>query len=124
MLELAFLLGGGALGTGARWAVGRGMSAWLGDGFPLGTLLVNIVGSLILGYLAEHVRAHELAEHWRLGIGAGFCGGFTTYSAFNLELLRELEAGAWGRAALYLMLTLLVCGLAGVAGIGLARRLG
>lgn len=122
-MGLLFLVVGGALGTVGRWSVGRAAEAVLGSGFPYGTLLVNVVGSLVLGALAEHARTHGVAEHWRLGVGVGFCGGFTTYSAFNLEVLRELEDGAWGRAGLYVVSTLVMCAVAGLGGILLARRL-
>jgi CrcB protein len=93
-----------------------------GGGLPLGTLAVNLIGSCLLGIVAEALRGQTLAGvDLRLILGVGLLGGFTTYSSFNLELLRMLETGAFGRAAGYFALTVGGCLAAGGAGIAVAR---
>ncbi len=113
---------GGAVGSGARYLI----SSWLqsSGSFPWGTLAVNVVGSFALaGLMQAGVEAGRVPEHLQLALGAGVLGGFTTYSAFNYETFRYLQDGAWGTAALYLTLTMVVCLAAGFLGILLARAL-
>lgn len=115
----------GAVGTALRHAVGMGMLGVAGAQYPFGTLVVNVLGSAALGFVAEALAGQTLAgTDARLVLGVGLLGGFTTYSSFNLELLRMLEDGAWVRAGGYLLGTVLGCLVAGLAGIALARGLG
>ena len=112
----------GAVGTGLRYATGIGLITLLGAQYPFGTLAVNLLGSALLGVVAEALAGQTLAgTDARLVLGVGLLGGFTTYSSFNLELLRMLDAGAWGKAGGYLVATVLGCLLAAAAGIALAR---
>ncbi len=89
-MQILALALAGALGTLARYAVGL----WLPPtaGFPWATLLVNVVGSFVLSLVAHAVVAKTLGPEWRLIVGIGFCGAFTTYSAFALE-----ADALWGR---------------------------
>lgn len=90
----------------------------------MGTFSANVLGSFGLGMvfvLGE--EATWLGTDARLFLGTGVMGGFTTYSAFNLESLGLVEAGAVGRAVLYMTATVIVCLLAGVAGLWLGRVL-
>lgn len=120
---IAIALAGGA-GTALRHGVNVGMVRWLGPSFPWPTLTVNIVGSLLLGVVMELAGDREIAGvQAKLVLGTGLLGGFTTYSSFNLETLRLFEQGAYGRASIYLGATLIVCLLAGAAGIALGRWL-
>ena len=115
---------GGGVGTALRYAISVGAARWLGLGFPWGTLAVNLIGSLLLGVVMEVAGTREIAGvQAKLVLGAGVLGGFTTYSSFNLETIRLAEQGAYGRAAAYLLATLLGCLIAGVAGVALARSL-
>jgi CrcB protein len=115
----------GAVGTALRHAVGMAFVSRLGAGFPFGTLFVNLLGSALLGVVAQVFAGQTIGgTDARLVLGVGLLGGFTTYSSFNLELLRMLEEGAFGRAAGYLLATLAGCLLAGAAGIAIARVLG
>lgn len=124
MWKLVLIATGGGVGTALRYAIGVGATRWLGASFPWGTLAVNVIGSLALGVVMEAAGEREIAGvQARLVLGTGVLGGFTTYSSFNLETIRLAEQGAWGRAALYLGATLLVCLLAGVGGVALARSL-
>lgn len=99
-------IGGGA-GALARYQVGRGMTHWLGPqvvtAFPWATLTVNVIGSLAMGLLAGWLARHgaEGAENYRLLVGVGLLGGFTTFSAFSLELMLLIERGQPATAFAY-----------------------
>ena len=97
---------GGAIGAVLRYQVGRGMTRWLGaqvvSAFPWATLTVNVVGSLAMGLLAGWLARHgEGGEPYRLLLGVGLLGGFTTFSAYSLELMLLIERGQAGQAFLY-----------------------
>lgn len=113
---------GGALGASTRYVLVSTLSA-LVPAWPFGTWLVNLLGSVLLGALV----ASQAAVRWRpelyLALSAGFAGGFTTYSAFNLEVLQQLRDGAFKKALLYLLLTVFSCLLGALLGMQLGRRL-
>ena len=97
---------GGAIGAVLRYQTGRGLTHWLGaqtvTAFPWATLTVNIVGSFAMGLLAGFLARHgHGGEQWRLFIGVGLLGGFTTFSAFSLELMLLIERGQPGQAFIY-----------------------
>lgn len=109
---------GGAIGAMARFAVGRlvGSSA-----FPVATLLVNIAGGLLMGLLAGWLASRGGGEGWRQLLGVGVLGGFTTFSAFSLEMMLMLERGDFGMAALYALLSVFLSIGALAFGLWLAR---
>lgn len=120
---------GGAGGAWARYAFGRATSAVIGQGkagaFPWATLGVNVLGCIAMGLLAGWL-AHrgEGGEVWRLLLGTGVLGGFTTFSAFGLEFALLAERGEIALAAGYVALSLAAC-LGGVfAGLALMRSWG
>jgi CrcB protein len=114
----------GALGTGARFALSSGVAALCGTQFPYGTVLVNVLGSFLIGVVAETSAATDLVTPTlRVVLTSGFLGGFTTYSAFNQETLTFLQHDLWGRALANVAVTLVVCLLAGAGGVACARRL-
>lgn len=90
--ELAAVALGGALGSVLRYAVGLGLAGR----FPVGTLVVNVLGSALLGYLAA--RGLGMSPVARLALGVGFCGGFTTFSALSVDTLRLAGEGRFGAA--------------------------
>lgn len=97
---------GGAIGAVLRYQTGRGLTHWLGaqtvTAFPWATLTVNIVGSLAMGLLAGWLaRQGHGGEQWRLLLGVGVLGGFTTFSAFSLELMLLIERGQAAQAFIY-----------------------
>lgn len=113
---------GGGLGSVARFAVGSVLLARLGAGFPFGTLAVNLIGSALLAALVHVALAGEaISPTLRIGLAAGFLGGFTTYSAFSEETFAFLQSGAWGLAAAYVAVTLIGCLAACLAGQTAAR---
>jgi CrcB protein len=98
--SLYVALGGGA-GAVLRYQVGRMMTHWLGPNmvFPWPTLTVNVTGSLAMGLLAGLLARHgHGGEHWRLLIGVGLLGGYTTFSSFSLEAMLLIERHQFGLA--------------------------
>lgn len=98
---------GGAAGAALRYQTGRAMTHWLGapivSAFPFATLAVNAVGSLLMGVLAGWLvrNTGESDEPLRLLLGVGLLGGFTTFSAFSLELMLLVERGQAATAMTY-----------------------
>lgn len=104
---------GGAIGSVLRYQVGRGMTHWLGaqavTAFPWATLTVNMVGSLAMGLLAGWLARHgEGGEELRLLLGVGLLGGFTTFSAFSLEMVMLLQRGQSVQAFIYISTSVLM----------------
>ncbi len=102
MPHILLVMAGGAIGAGMRFLLGRYALHQFGPGFPWGTLAVNLLGGLAMGLLAGILaRFVDGGEGWRLFLGIGLLGGFTTFSAFSLETFNMIERGAFGVAALY-----------------------
>ena len=102
MPSLLLVMLGGAIGAGLRYGVGLVAAERLDAEFPWGTFLVNIAGGLGAGLLLGFLIARgETADPWRLFLGAGLLGGFTTFSAFSAETAFMLQRGQFGLAALY-----------------------
>ena len=124
MSELSFLaIGlGGALGSVSRFLVAREMGRRLGDFLPFGTLVVNVLGSLALGWLTTILLDRpEINSALRLGIAVGFLGAFTTFSTFSLESVQLLLSGDFGRGLLNVAANTVVCLGMCYLGIQLAR---
>ncbi len=84
---------GGAAGSVLRYLLGLWVIRAVGEGFPWGTLLINVAGSFMIGWLATGARPDAVTL--RLLLMVGFCGGFTTFSSFSLQTLELLQQGAW-----------------------------
>ena len=108
MHYLVVFLGGG-IGAALRHGVNRLAMGWFGTGFPVGTMVVNVAGSLLMGllisFLAEGPPASQTV---RLFLATGVLGGFTTFSAFSLDALTLWERGQPGLAAAYVLGSLLL----------------
>jgi CrcB protein len=110
------LAAGGALGTLARFGCGLA-AAPISQDLPWGTILINVVGSLVIGFFGTLTLAEgrfPVSEPMRLFVMVGFCGGFTTFSSFSLQTLDLIRGGAPLRAALNIALSVVLC-LAAVA---------
>lgn len=115
---------GGSCGAVARLLASNAISAAWGRAFPFGTLTVNVAGAFAIGALFV-VLGERLpgALAWRALLITGFLGGFTTFSAFSLEMVHLLEGGEPGRALLYVAASVLLCLLACWLGMALTRQL-
>ena len=122
MPHLFLVMAGGAIGAGLRFLLGRYTLHHFGPGFPWGTLTANIVGGLAMGVLVGLLaRFGSGGEGWRLFIGVGILGGFTTFSAFSLEATNMIERGALGLAAGYALISVIASIAALFAGLWLVR---
>jgi fluoride exporter len=115
---------GGILGANARYLVSLLVAERLGTGFPYGTMLINVTGSLVIGFFLTLVTERlEVSPLWRLFFATGFLGAYTTFSSYTFETATLLREGAYGAALLYLFGSV-VGGMVGVlAGIAAAERL-
>jgi CrcB protein len=114
---------GGMIGSVARYITSKTIDEKLGAVFPYGTLTVNIAGSLILGILyGLTFRKAGMTDEWRLFLGPGLCGGFTTFSSFALENFTLLHQRPLV-AVLYISATLIAGLLALAAGVFAGRAL-
>jgi fluoride exporter len=115
---------GGALGSVVRFLLGMAVQQRAGITFPVGTLLINITGSLLLGFLLRFaLSTPSVSPTLRVFLTTGFCGGYTTFSTFSYETLALVEENEIGRAALYVALSVTL-GLIGVyLGVVAAREL-
>jgi CrcB protein len=124
MINILLVAAGGALGSVARYLTGQWALRQFGPNFPWGTLAVNIIGSLAIGIFAELIaRRFSAPQEWRLLIITGFLGGFTTFSAFSLDVTVMVERGDLFLALGYIAISMLVSLLAVFAGLALMRTL-
>jgi len=109
-LNSLFLVGvGGFLGASARYLLGKYISSYWKGNFPLGTFLINVCGSFLLGLVVFNPFLIEtLSRDMSLGIGVGFLGSFTTFSTFEFETLELLERGKKTMAFLYVFSSFIV----------------
>jgi CrcB protein len=115
---------GGAIGTLLRYFTSGLAAKWFGIDFPYGTVIVNLVGSFLIGLIQEIATGTLLLpENARLFLTTGLMGGLTTYSAFSYETVRLAEAGAWPQAWINVVGTTAGCLLFCVAGIAVGRLL-
>jgi CrcB protein len=107
---------GGGLGAAARYSIG--LFPWRGS-FPILTLLINLLGAAVIGFLAGIATQRQIGTRALLFWKTGVCGGFTTFSTFSLEAMQLLSAGERGLASLYILLSLT----GGLLGIWLGQTL-
>ncbi|MFN4185096.1 MAG: fluoride efflux transporter CrcB [Hyphomonas sp.] len=116
---------GGAIGASLRHGVGLVAMRYLPTGWPWGTNFVNIAGSLAMGLLIGWLalKAEGTSQETRLFLATGVLGGFTTFSAFSLEVANMLRSGETLKAGLYAGLSVLLCVSALFIGLWMARRI-
>lgn len=117
MSDTFLVMAGGAAGAALRFHVGRWVSAVSSGDWPMATLIVNLAGGLAMGVLAGLLARKGLSEGWRLLFGVGLLGGFTTFSAFSLEMMTMIEADRWAAAGGYALLS--VAGSVAMLALGL-----
>ena len=121
MGNLLLVMAGGAVGAGGRHLFGRWTLSAFGPGYPYGTLGVNLIGGLLMGVLVGALLRVEAGEQARLLLGVGVLGGFTTFSAFSLDVAVMIERGALAGAAGYVTLSVAGSILALFAGLSIMR---
>jgi len=125
MTVLAYIALGGILGTVARY----GLQGWIqtragATTFPLGTLTINLIGSLAVGFVIRYATGSTvISPEMRAALTIGFCGAFTTMSTFSYETMTLLRDSQYWYAGLYMGGTMLGCLAAVIAGTALANRL-
>ena len=124
MNQVLAIAGGGAVGAVLRYWVSSGVYTLTGRGFPYGTLVVNVLGSLVMGFLyiwlLERMPGGVALRAFLL---IGLLGAFTTFSTFSVETLNLMEAGQIARAVLNTLLSVVLCIGAAALGVMLARQI-
>jgi CrcB protein len=112
------------VGANLRYLLSRLAATELGSVFPFGTLFINIVGSFIVGFFVIWTTERALVDpRWRLLVVVGFCGSFTTFSAYAFETMSYFENGRWGLMLANLLTNNILCLGGALAGMALARVL-
>lgn len=120
--EVAAVAVGGVIGTGLRLTLDT-VIPHTDTEFPLSTLLINVVGSFVLGALVATVWRRARTPNWlKVGLGTGTVGSFTTFSALIISLIAQAHNGLWMLAVLYLVMSLVLGFGAALLGLSLGRR--
>jgi CrcB protein len=121
LFAFLFVFLGGGLGSVARFFLSTLAMRYFGGGFPVGTLAVNVVGSLFIGVIVALAgkSAGILSDNARFFLAVGFCGGFTTFSTFSLETFTILQEGRALAALGYALASVCSCVTATATGLGL-----
>jgi CrcB protein len=123
MLNYAIVFVGAGIGGALRHGVNLAAFRYIGTGIGYGTIIVNIVGSFLMGALAAYFAFKgEASQSWRLFMTTGILGGFTTFSAFSLDAALYYERGEIGSAALYVAASVVLSIVALFAGLLLVRQ--
>ena len=124
MNQVMAIAAGGAIGSVLRYGLSTWVHTLAGRGFPYGTLAVNVLGCLAMGFLFV-LLVERMGENavLRAGLLIGVLGGFTTFSAFSMETFNLIEQGAVAKAAANMAASLILCVGATWAGVILARQI-
>jgi fluoride exporter len=114
---------GAALGGVARYYLSSIVQHRFGADFPWGTLLINVSGSLLLGFIVRYASATMVSPELRLLLTVGFCGGYTTFSTYSFETATLLEDGQYARAGAYAFGSIVIALAGTFGGFVLAREL-
>ena len=118
MKELLLVCLGGGIGTGFRHLTSRLVPTSSWGGFPMGTLVVNVLGSFLLAVIAvSAMKSQKFPDIVVVMLTTGVMGGFTTYSTFNFETISLIQQGRTSTAAVNVIVTLTVCALSGLVGM-------
>ena len=120
---LWYVAAGSALGGVTRFLLGGYLQRAAGASFPVGTLVINVTGSFLLGFLLRYaLGTASVTPEVRALLTTGFCGGYTTFSTFSYEAVALAEDGAWARVAAYLAASVLLSIAAAFLGVVAARE--
>jgi CrcB protein len=115
---------GAIVGANARYLMSRYAARLLGPVFPYGTLIINVLGSMMVGFFVIWTTERVLADpRWRLLVVVGFCGSFTTFSSYAFETMAYFEQGQWLLMLTNILSNNLLCLGGALAGMALARVL-
>ena len=124
MRAYLWVMFGSVFGAGARYALSRYAAKVLSPDFHYGTLIINITGSMILGWFMIWTTEKVFADpRWRLIIAIGFCGSYTTFSSYAFESFALFEQGHWGMFAINVLASNALCLIGVLAGAALARAM-
>ena len=114
---------GGALGSVARYLLGAFIQDRVSIAFPLGTFVINVVGSFLLGLFVQlGLDTSAISPEVRFFLTTGFCGGFTTFSTFSYETMKLVEDAEYGTAGLYVASSVVISLIACALGMSAGRR--
>ena len=120
---LWYIAFGSAVGGVTRYLLGGFIQRVAGGPFPLGTLIINVSGSFLLGFLLRYaLGSTAISPELRAMLTIGFCGGYTTFSTFSYDAVRLMEDGSYARFAAYVGASVLLSLIATLLGFGLARE--
>jgi CrcB protein len=124
MLNVLLVAMGGAVGSMARYLLNGRVQTWFGSGWPYGIFTINVLGGLMMGALLATLalRGGADQEKWRVLLGVGVLGGFTTFSSFSLDVALMIERRAYGQAAAYSLASVVTSVVALFVGMLLVRR--
>ena len=124
MTQILAIAAGGSLGAVMRYVMSTGIHNWLGRGFPYGTLVVNVLGSLLMGMLYElFLQRLSVSPEIRGVLLIGFLGAFTTFSTFSIETINLVEQGYLLKAVTNILASVILCVLAAWCGMQVVRQL-
>jgi fluoride exporter len=116
--------GAAIAGANLRYLLSRFAAKELGPDFPYGTLFINVLGSIIVGFFVIWTTERVLMDpRWRLLVVVGFCGSFTTFSSYAFESMAYFERGQWGLMAVNVLSNNVLCLGGALAGMAIARVL-
>jgi CrcB protein len=124
MKELLYVFIGGGLGSLVRFLLGKWVNSFHNSNFPFGTFIINIVACFVLGFIIGLADQKQiLSPAIRLFLVVGFCGGFSTFSAFSSETLTLIQQGQNSTMLLYVLLSVVVCLIASFGGLLIADKI-